>query len=42
LTEGALERLVMENSLRQAISRNELILHYQPVVNLMTQQLQGN
>jgi diguanylate cyclase (GGDEF)-like protein len=41
LTEGALERLVMENDLRQAISRSELILHYQPIVNLKTQQLQG-
>jgi diguanylate cyclase (GGDEF)-like protein/PAS domain S-box-containing protein len=41
LTEGALERLMMENNLRRAINRDELILHYQPIVNLMTQQLQG-
>jgi diguanylate cyclase (GGDEF)-like protein/PAS domain S-box-containing protein len=41
LTEGALERLMMENDLRHAISRNELTLHYQPIVNLATKQLQG-
>ncbi|MEW8691140.1 MAG: EAL domain-containing protein [Candidatus Thiodiazotropha endolucinida] len=41
LTEGALERLMMENDLRRAVGRNELILHYQPIVNLETQQLQG-
>jgi diguanylate cyclase (GGDEF)-like protein/PAS domain S-box-containing protein len=41
LSEGALERLVMENNLRRAISRNELILHYQPIVNLVTKQLHG-
>ncbi|MES9971548.1 MAG: EAL domain-containing protein [Candidatus Thiodiazotropha sp.] len=41
LSEGALERLVMENDLRRAISRNELILHYQPIVNLQTRQLHG-
>ncbi|MES9925818.1 MAG: EAL domain-containing protein [Candidatus Thiodiazotropha endolucinida] len=41
LTEGALERLMMENDLRRAVARNELILHYQPIVNLETRQLQG-
>ncbi|WP_316368920.1 putative bifunctional diguanylate cyclase/phosphodiesterase [Candidatus Thiodiazotropha sp. CDECU1] len=41
LSEGALERLVMENDLRRAISRNQLMLHYQPIVNLQTQQLHG-
>jgi diguanylate cyclase (GGDEF)-like protein/PAS domain S-box-containing protein len=41
LTEGALERLKMENDLRWAISRNEMILHYQPIVDLRTRQLQG-
>jgi diguanylate cyclase (GGDEF)-like protein/PAS domain S-box-containing protein len=41
LTEGALERLMMENDLRRAISRDELTLHYQPIVSLATQQLQG-
>ncbi|MEW8084352.1 MAG: EAL domain-containing protein [Candidatus Thiodiazotropha endolucinida] len=41
LTEGALERLMMENDLRRAVARNELILHYQPIVNLETRKLQG-
>ncbi|PVV18479.1 MAG: diguanylate cyclase [gamma proteobacterium symbiont of Ctena orbiculata] len=41
LSEGALERLVMENDLRRAISRNQLMLHYQPIVNLQTRQLHG-
>ncbi|MET0072570.1 MAG: EAL domain-containing protein [Candidatus Thiodiazotropha sp.] len=41
LTEGALERLMMENELRRAISRDELILHYQPIVDINTRQLRG-
>jgi diguanylate cyclase (GGDEF)-like protein/PAS domain S-box-containing protein len=41
LSEGALERLMMENNLRRAISRDELVLYYQPIVNLNSQQLQG-
>jgi diguanylate cyclase (GGDEF)-like protein/PAS domain S-box-containing protein len=41
LSEGALERLMMENDLRRATSRNELILHYQPILDLQTRQLQG-
>jgi diguanylate cyclase (GGDEF)-like protein/PAS domain S-box-containing protein len=31
---AALKRLVLENSLRHAIDRNELLLHYQPLVAL--------
>lgn len=36
LTAGVLERLVMENALRGAMTRNELLLHYQPQVDLAT------
>lgn len=31
---AAAERLLLESSLRQAIDRNELLLHYQPLVNI--------
>ena len=41
LTAGVLERLVMENALRGALNRNELILHYQPQVNLTDRSLIG-
>ncbi|WP_071992245.1 EAL domain-containing protein [Leptolyngbya sp. PCC 6406] len=37
----ALERLHLENDLRQAITRQELILHYQPIVALDTGYLVG-
>ena len=36
LSAGVLERLVMENALRGAMERNELLLHYQPQVDLAT------
>jgi diguanylate cyclase (GGDEF)-like protein len=35
------ERLSMEHSLRRAIERNELILHYQPRVNMRTGAVDG-
>ncbi len=41
LTAGALDRLLMENALRGAVERHELILHYQPQINLVTGQLYG-
>ncbi len=41
LTEGAFERLMMENHLRHALSRNELVLHYQPQIDLKTYDLEG-
>jgi diguanylate cyclase (GGDEF)-like protein/PAS domain S-box-containing protein len=36
LSARVLERLVMENALRGAMARNELLLHYQPQVDLGT------
>jgi diguanylate cyclase (GGDEF)-like protein/PAS domain S-box-containing protein len=41
LSIGAFERLAMENGLRNAVGRNELVLHYQPQINLLTGQLIG-
>jgi diguanylate cyclase (GGDEF)-like protein/PAS domain S-box-containing protein len=37
----ALERLVMESSLRRALERNELLLYYQPQLSLQTGQIVG-
>ena len=36
LTEEALRRLSLQAGLRQAIEKNELVLHYQPVLSLAT------
>ena len=36
LTEEALQRLTLQAGLRQAIERDELVLHYQPVLSLTT------
>lgn len=41
LSAGVLEQLVMETALRDAINRNELVLHYQPQFNLTTGALVG-
>lgn len=38
---NALERLQMENYLRQALARNELLLHFQPQVQLETGRIMG-
>jgi diguanylate cyclase (GGDEF)-like protein len=41
MNELANERLSMEQSLRRAIDRDELLLHYQPRVNLHTGEVDG-
>ncbi|HVE71737.1 MAG TPA: EAL domain-containing protein [Thermoanaerobaculia bacterium] len=37
----AAERLSLENALRRAIEREELVLHYQPLVRLETREIEG-
>ena len=41
LTTRAMERLSMENGLRHALERNELVLHYQPQVDLYSGSIIG-
>ncbi len=41
LTTRAMERLAMENSLRHALQRDELVLHYQPQVDLYNGNIIG-
>ena len=41
MTEGAIERLRLENALRGALARNELTLHYQPQVRIDSKQMLG-
>ena len=38
---AALERLEMENDLRLAIERNELVVEYQPIVEIVTEEVYG-
>jgi len=41
LNKKAVERLVMENSLRRAVEYKEFIVHYQPKVNASTHEITG-
>lgn len=41
MNESAAEQLMLENQLRRAIERDELILHYQPQVNANTGEIIG-
>ena len=39
MTQLAAERLSLENALRQAIDRNEFVVHYQPQIDLRTRKI---
>ncbi|HZW81997.1 MAG TPA: EAL domain-containing protein [Candidatus Deferrimicrobium sp.] len=41
MNEAAMERLNMENSLRKALNREELLVHYQPIIDLYTGYIIG-
>ena len=41
IEEAAVKRSVLETSLRSAIEKNELLLHYQPIVDLQSGALSG-
>ena len=41
LTSRAVERLALQNGLRQALDRNEFAVHYQPIVSLVTGRIVG-
>jgi len=41
LTEQRVERLSLENKLRLALERDELVLHYQPKIDVMTYRVSG-
>lgn len=37
----AVDRLMLENTLRRSIEKDELILHYQPIIDLKTRKVSG-
>ncbi len=41
MTAKAFERMLLENALRHALEREEFILHYQPRINLKTDEVQS-
>ncbi len=41
MNRSARERLTVENDLRRALARNELVLHYQPQVSMDTLEIRG-
>ncbi|HEY8118227.1 MAG TPA: EAL domain-containing protein [Methylophilaceae bacterium] len=41
MTQRVTEQMALENSLRKAISNNELVLHYQPMLSISTGEIQG-
>lgn len=41
LTSRALEHLALENGLRQALEKNEFVLHYQPQVEMCSERISG-
>ena len=41
MNEKVLERIMLENSLRQALSNNEMVVHYQPLIDSVTGRTAG-
>lgn len=41
LTRNAFERVLLENNLRKSVKNNELVLHYQPQIDMQSQSIVG-